>query len=290
METTHPKQLKKAAPARPAVTRAGAQSPPKRGRERQTSDAVCQRMSGGLPTLAAANHCPVDVGTERLDADLRGGFALDVDRQLLADGFQAIGDVREVLPGSPATLREFRAIGDGEGHEVGLEVHTDKLTDRLEGVKPQTNRSGTRTRGRAMIQFFMDAKSTRLLNLRRIIDRDFKGNAASCADRLEMKRSQLYRWLSKKDESRQGISEESARSIEAKLGLPHGSLDVPPHTEAEDNDDARVIAAFSWVYQNATEKGREILRDAINVAAHMYLKDDRRMIKLQVDNDRRRKA
>lgn len=75
------------------------------------------------------------------------------------------------------------------------------------------------------VQLGMNVKNIRLINLRRLIKTSFAGNAGQCADKLEIKRPQLNRWVTPNEDARQGISEESARTIEKKLGLQDGYLD-----------------------------------------------------------------
>lgn len=68
----------------------------------------------------------------------------------------------------------------------------------------------------------MRDKDTRRSRLRTLIDERFDGVAARLATTLDMKPPQLHRWLS----GRQGISEDSARAIERKIGLSRGWLDT----------------------------------------------------------------
>lgn len=67
----------------------------------------------------------------------------------------------------------------------------------------------------------MDDKEIRRKNLRGLIDERYQGVAARLAAALDMKPPQLHRWLS----GRQGVSEDSARAIEAMLNLPRKWLD-----------------------------------------------------------------
>lgn len=71
----------------------------------------------------------------------------------------------------------------------------------------------------------MNAKQNRLKNLRALIDSRFDGVAGRCADAVGVKRPQMSRWVTENSEVRQGIAEDSARQIEAKLGIERGSLD-----------------------------------------------------------------
>ncbi|THF61421.1 hypothetical protein E6C76_20280 [Pseudothauera nasutitermitis] len=74
----------------------------------------------------------------------------------------------------------------------------------------------------------MDDKEIRVAMLRQLINDQFGGVALRLAIALDMKPPQLHRWLSE----RQGVSAESARAIEMKLGLARGWLDrlsdLPP--------------------------------------------------------------
>ena len=65
------------------------------------------------------------------------------------------------------------------------------------------------------------SKETRVARLKLLIDERFEGKAARLAHALDMKPPQLHRWL----KARQGVSEDSARAIEEKLGLPNHWLD-----------------------------------------------------------------
>lgn len=141
-----------------------------------------------------------------------------------------------------------------------------------------------------MVQCAMDVKTARMLNLRHIIATEFDGVAGHCADKLGIKRPQIHRWITPKEDSRQGISEESARMIEAKLGKPTGSLDTLPHgLEATSDEDAKVIAEFAWIYHNATDEGREYLCKTIRAVSKAFLKEERRVTNIHVIHDRRDK-
>lgn len=81
----------------------------------------------------------------------------------------------------------------------------------------------------------MDDREIRVAMLRQLINDKFGGVAARLAIALDMKPPQLHRWLS----GRQGVSSESARAIEARLGLARGWLDrlgdlPPPEGQEED--------------------------------------------------------
>lgn len=141
----------------------------------------------------------------------------------------------------------------------------------------------------SVVQLAMDVKTARLLNLRNIIESDFDGNAGKCADALGIKRPQLHRWITTNDEARQGISEDSARAIESKLGKDAGSLDALPDGTISTDSDAQVIAEFAWIFHNATEEGRTFLCNAIKAAAKAYLKEERRTADLRVVSQDRRK-
>lgn len=75
----------------------------------------------------------------------------------------------------------------------------------------------------------MNVKEVRKIKLQRLIDHRFGGVAARLASALEMKPPQLNRWLS----GGQGISEESARSMEKKLSLASGWMDRLPESLKE---------------------------------------------------------
>lgn len=152
-----------------------------------------------------------------------------------------------------------------------LKSMNDKITDQLSAVNTKDNHAGNIQRGAGMVQFAMDVKTARLLNLRTIIANDFGGNAGKCADKLEIKRPQIHRWVTTNDAARQGISEDSARSIEAKLGKPHGLMDALPGDTIEAEVDAQAVAEFSWVYQHVNADGRDFLRKAIAACRGAYI-------------------
>lgn len=116
----------------------------------------------------------------------------------------------------------------------------------------------------------MDTKTNRRLQLVRIIKTMFDEKSGQCADALKIKRPQLSRWITENENARQGISEEAARSIEEKLGLPRGSLDedLEPKTEAQQPDP--VIADFAWTYNNVNDDGKDMLRKMIHAAKAGY--------------------
>lgn len=122
-----------------------------------------------------------------------------------------------------------------------------------------------------MVELVMDVKAVRLHHLREIIDTDFHGNAGACADALGIKRPQLSRWITPNDMVRQGISEESARTIELKLGKPAGTMDRAPNGSAMMADETTICAEFAWTWQNCTEEGRDFLRNTIRLAAKSFL-------------------
>ncbi len=140
-----------------------------------------------------------------------------------------------------------------------------------------------------MVQCVMDVKTARLLNLRNIVETDFGGNAGKCADALGIKRPQIHRWITSNDKARQGISEESARAIEAKLGKSHGSLDSLLDGVVTSENDAKVVAEFAWIFSNATDEGRTFLCNAIKAAAKAFLREDRRTTTLHVVHELRGK-
>lgn len=117
----------------------------------------------------------------------------------------------------------------------------------------------------------MDVKTVRLLHLRAYIEKDFGGNASQCADALGIKRPQLSRWITANDAARQGISEESARAIEARLGKPHGAMDRMPEGLDAQKSDADVIEEFTWLWSSFNDAGRNFLKDMLRSAASQAL-------------------
>ena len=113
----------------------------------------------------------------------------------------------------------------------------------------------------------MDVKTVRLLHLRAYIEKDFGGNASQCADALGIKRPQLSRWITENDAARQGISEDSARAIEARLGKPHGAMDRMPEGLDTQKSDAEVIEEFTWLWSSFNDAGRTFLKDMLRSAA-----------------------
>lgn len=72
----------------------------------------------------------------------------------------------------------------------------------------------------------MDTKEIRRRNLVALIDGDpYNGNQAAFARALDVKPSQISRWISLTTTDRRGITEDSARNIENTLGLPSLYLD-----------------------------------------------------------------
>lgn len=118
----------------------------------------------------------------------------------------------------------------------------------------------------------MDTKTNRRLQLLWVIETMFGGKHGKCADELEIKRSQLSRWVTDNESVRQGISEDAARSIEEKLGLPRGALDESMEPKAAAQPDT-VMDDFAWVYNNATDDGKSFLRGAIAAARAAYITD-----------------
>jgi len=112
-----------------------------------------------------------------------------------------------------------------------------------------------------------NAKEKRFQNLRWLISTRFGGNAGQCADFLGMKRPQMSRWVTDNEASRQGISEESAREMESKLGLRPRSLDSDGAAEmaALATDESELLEA--WAYLLPTEK-EAIMEQIRLMAAH----------------------
>lgn len=113
----------------------------------------------------------------------------------------------------------------------------------------------------------MDTKTKRRLQLIQIIEDMFNGESGQCADKLGVKRPQLSRWITANEDARQGISEDSARSIEDKLDLPRLWLDGL----SESNPPESAVADFEWTYNNANEDGKKFLQGAID-AAKVFVK------------------
>lgn len=229
--------------------------------------------SCGSRAFAVTDHRPVNIWPKRLNPHLPSRLALDVDGQMLAGRLGTVCDVCQMLPGSLAARREFITFSHRHRHEEGLEISHDlKITTQLSDVKHDNNRAGNSQPESRMVQCAMHVKTARMLNLRNIIESDFKGNAGACADVLGMKRPQIHRWITPNPEARQGISEESARAIEQKLGKPPGALDALPDGLITSDNDSKVISEFAWIYHNATEEGRAFLCNAIKAASKTFLK------------------
>jgi transcriptional regulator with XRE-family HTH domain len=130
--------------------------------------------------------------------------------------------------------------------------HLDRPFDqkRVQGAKPLEN-----------------AKENRLLNLRYLINTRFGGNTTACAKALGLKPPQLQRWITANEAVRQGISEDSARAMESKLGLHPKSLDAEEGAEkaALATDESELLEA--WAYLLPAEK--EAITEQIRpMAAH----------------------
>jgi len=82
-----------------------------------------------------------------------------------------------------------------------------------------------------------------------------------------------------------GVPAVQVRNLEAALGLKRYALD-DEHTTGDEA--STVITEFSWVYRNATDKGREILRNAISLARELYVESDRRGQQVAIVRDRRK--
>lgn len=141
-------------------------------------------------------------------------------------------------------------------------------------LTPVNNYVGNRRQPARVLELWaMDTKNNRLINLRRVIKDQFGNNASKCADELVIKRPQMSRWVTPNEAARQGISEESARSIEEKLGLRRGSLDEDPDAGAADDTYDDVVREFAWLYSNVTETGRHYLRMSMDVTRGAHLKE-----------------
>lgn len=69
-------------------------------------------------------------------------------------------------------------------------------------------------------QLGMDVKEIRLIRLRQLISENYDGYSGKFADAHGLKRPQVSRWITTNPNARQGVSEESAREIEAKEKKP----------------------------------------------------------------------
>lgn len=119
----------------------------------------------------------------------------------------------------------------------------------------------------------MDIKTNRRLQLIRVIEDMFDGKSGQCADALVIKRPQLSRWITENEKARQGISEDAARAIEEKLGLPRGALDESLEPKAGVKQPDPVIADFAWTYNNVNAKGKDLLLKMIDAAKSGYLEE-----------------
>lgn len=81
----------------------------------------------------------------------------------------------------------------------------------------------------------MDIFETRRIKLRQLIDSDFSGNQAAFSRHVDIKPSQINRWLSTTAEKRPVINEVSARQIERKCGKPFDWLDMNDQAIRESN-------------------------------------------------------
>lgn len=142
---------------------------------------------------------------------------------------------------------------------------TINVTDRLTDVN---NCAGNIHRSVLMVELqAMDTKEKRRMQLLLVIEDMFDGESGQCADKLGVKRPQLSRWITANEDARQGISEDSARSIEDKLGLPRLWLDGV----AENHPIESAVADFERTYNSANEEGKKFLRGAID-AAQVFVK------------------
>lgn len=86
----------------------------------------------------------------------------------------------------------------------------------------------------------MTISQIRRARLRQLIRERFGGRQRALADALDMKGSQISRWLGPGDKARQAIHENSARAIEETLRLPPGWMDIDPtkctEIERSEND------------------------------------------------------
>lgn len=144
--------------------------------------------------------------------------------------------------------------------------------------------------GRRFNRGMDNTKNNRYLNMLSVVKNRFDGKAGQCADAIGVKRPHLSRWLTKNEDVRIGISEETARKIEIKLGMPPRSLDATPSelVPVMSKSDEEVIAEFAWVYQHAEEDGRSTLLSTIAAVRKAYVSNDRRSEHIPVAVDRRR--
>lgn len=105
---------------------------------------------------------------------------------------------------------------------------------------------GTYLKVMSVLNYGMDIYEIRRLRLRELIDSRFDGVVKRCAEALEMKPPQLHRWLSLTSKDRRRIEYDSARGIEAKLGLANlwldnRAADVTYITDGDVTDEMRVL-------------------------------------------------
>lgn len=94
----------------------------------------------------------------------------------------------------------------------------------------------------------MNTTDIRRLRLRKLIDEQFSGVVLRLANRLDMKPPQLHRWLG----GGQGMREDSARTIEDKLGLSRFWLDQETDLSLSSNTHPSQESAESRVVENVT--------------------------------------
>lgn len=190
----------------------------------------------------------VSIRRKRLKQVIDEKFSGKQTRLVEATGINA-GELSALMRDKPFGEKKARSLEKQAGLPGG---YLDRPFDqkREQSAKPLGN-----------------AKEKRFQNLRWLISTRFGGNAGQCADFLGMKRPQMSRWVTDNEVTRQGVSEESAREIERKLGLPRGSLDgdEDSETRALGIDDSELLEA--WAYLLPAEKDA-IMEQIRPMAAH----------------------
>jgi hypothetical protein len=101
----------------------------------------------------------------------------------------------------------------------------------------------------------IDIQAWRRANLAAVIEQRFGGKQAALIDQIDINQGELSGLLSGK----KNFGEKKARSLEILIGMPSGSLDLPPGTQP---DGPSVMAT---VFAALPEGDQEVLLDYVHV-------------------------
>lgn len=166
-----------------------------------------------------------------------------------------------------------------------LSVMSPTITHRLLNVN---NHLGITRTVNTCLNSGVNVYAIRQRNLAALVESMFAGNQAKLASAIGAKQPQVNRWLSTSTASPRKISEESARQIEAKLGLRENGLDDPNGCVSDGAAQPNpVFDDVRWILEHGRPNEISIFMATIEAIKSAHKNQD---VKHFVTEDRRKRA